>query len=79
MIFRWLYRRKMLRLLGPYMEESGIALLKKLAAETSEWQALKSFLPLRWFHSQEDINVAPSKAARMAEHCSREPDGKPGP
>lgn len=77
MIFRYLYRRKLLRLFGPFMKESDMALLEKQAAEISEWQALKSFLPLRWFHSQDEITIALSKVGRMAEQYSREPEGKP--
>lgn len=76
MIFRHLYRRKLLRLFGPFMDESGMALLQKKIAEVSEWQALKSLLPLRWFHSEDEIAVALSKVARMAEQYSREPDSK---
>jgi hypothetical protein len=74
-IFRRLYRRKLLRLFGPpLIHPSDVALLEKLAAEISEWQALRSFLPMRWFHSQDEIADALSQVARLAAHCSREPD-----
>jgi hypothetical protein len=73
MIFRRLYRRKMLRAFGPFVDASGIALLEKAAAETTEWQAFKSFLPLRLFHSEGEINTALSELARLARHYSRGP------
>ena len=53
--------------------------MQKQAAEMSEWQALKSSLPMQCFHSQDEIADALSKVARMAEHYSREPDSKPKP
>jgi hypothetical protein len=59
-----LYRRKLLRLFGPFMDASGMAFLEKQVAEISEWRALKSFLPMRWFHSQDEITDALSKVAR---------------
>jgi hypothetical protein len=77
-IFRRLYRRKLFRLFGPpLMHASGVALLERHAAGISEWQALKSFLPLRWFHSQDEVAEALSEVARLAAHYSREPDNKP--
>lgn len=76
MIFRLLYRRKCLRVFGPYMNAADRAQIEKQVGQISEWGALKSFLPMRWFHSQEEISDALAKMARMAASYSREPDNK---
>lgn len=77
MIFRRLYRRRLFRLLEPYLDASGMILLERTAAETSEWKALKSFLPMRWFYSQDEVVDALLEVRRLAVHYSREPDSKP--
>lgn len=77
MIFRRLYRRKLLRLFGPFMDASGILAIERIASELSEWQAFKALVPAEWLHSQEDIAVARQEVARLAKHYARDPESGP--
>ncbi len=65
MIFRNLYRRMLVAQFGQFVDKS--VLEKMLAtAPLTEWQALKFFLPRRWFHSPEQDRAALAEVARLA-------------
>jgi hypothetical protein len=49
-LFRYLYRRRVLRAFGHFVDRS---ILEQQLAHLSEWQALKFFLPNRWFYTAE--------------------------
>lgn len=75
MIFRRLYRRRMLRQFGPFMDAAGLAALEKMGAEISEWRAFKALLPLKLVHSRDEVDAALSEVSRLARHYSRNDDG----
>jgi hypothetical protein len=52
MIFRYLYRRRMSEAFGRFIPASRI---NELTAGTSEWHAFKSFPPMHWFRTQDEI------------------------
>jgi len=79
MIFRMLYKRRLVRLFGRYVNASGLALLDKHASEISEWKALRFLLPIRWFHSDEEIANALMQVQRMATRVLAESENKPRP
>lgn len=63
MIFRYLHRRRMLKAFGRFIPAAKI---EELFARTSEWQALKSFLPPRWFYTEEEIANSFLELRRLA-------------
>jgi hypothetical protein len=63
MIFRYLHRRRMLKTFGRFIPAAKI---EELFARTSEWQALKSFLPPRWFHTEDEIASGFLELRRLA-------------
>jgi hypothetical protein len=69
-IFRYLYKRRLFAAFEQFMDR---AKLEELAAQTAttEWQALKSFLPWRWFYSVEQRSAALREVARLATHYSQ--------
>jgi hypothetical protein len=63
-IFRWLYLRRVHRLFGRYIPSDDP--VWQALGQTTEWQALKSFLPDRWFHSEEQMAAAYREIAKTS-------------
>lgn len=63
MIFRYLHRRRILKAFGRFIPAAKI---EEHFARTSEWQALKSFLPPRWFHTEDEIASGFLELRRLA-------------
>jgi hypothetical protein len=63
MIFRYLYNRYAFQAFGRFLDKSQ---LENLVSETTEWQALKFFLPRRWFYTREQEKDGLLKLIRMA-------------
>jgi len=63
MIFRYLYRRRMLEAFERFILASRI---NELTAVTSEWHAFKSFLPMHWFRTQDEIANSLLEVRRLA-------------
>jgi hypothetical protein len=62
-IFRYLHRRRVTHLFGRYLSPDVLDAL----CEVSEWQALKSFLPLRWrLRNAKKYEAARREVARLA-------------
>ena len=77
MIFKYLYRRRVTAAFEQFMDRAA---LDKLVAETAatEWEALKFFLPRRWFYSEEQRTAALQEVARLADyHAKNGPDAPP--
>jgi hypothetical protein len=66
MIFRYLYRRRWQKAFGRFIPAPKI---DEHIAGTSEWQAFKSFLPLRWFHTEDEIANSFSELRRLSLHA----------
>ena len=66
MIFRYLYRRRMLEAFGRFIPASRI---NELTAGTSEWHAFKSFLPMRWFRTEDEIANGLLEVRRLARNA----------
>ena len=45
MIFRWLYKRRIARLFGPFVPEDTINTIMKITDSLSEWESFKLLLP----------------------------------
>jgi hypothetical protein len=56
----------MLRAFGRFVPAARI---NELTSDTSEWEALKSFLPMRWFHAEDEIANSLMEVRRMALHA----------
>src|ERR1017187_2509251 len=69
MIFRYLYRRKVFGAFGRFLNKEQLEAL--VAPPMTEWQALKSFLPRRWFYSADQERAALSEVARLAAYYAR--------
>jgi hypothetical protein len=62
-IFRYLHRRRVTHLFGRYLNPDVLDAL----CGVSEWQALKSFLPLRWrLRNTEKYEAVRREVARLA-------------
>ena len=66
LIFRYLYRRRMLEVFGRFIPASRI---NELTAGTSEWHAFKSFLPMRWFRTEDEIANSLLEVRRLARNA----------
>ena len=75
MIFRYLYRRKVFGAFGRFLNKEQLEAL--VAPRMTEWQALKSFLPRRWFYSADQERAALSEVARLAASYSRSHQDEP--
>jgi hypothetical protein len=73
MIFRYLHRRYVFRAFGQFLDRSQ---LENLVGQTTEWQALKSFLPRRWFYTREQERDGLLEVHRMALAALREAKAK---
>jgi hypothetical protein len=62
-IFRWLYRRRLKTAFGAHIPRSSPVWDQ---FQVSELQALKSFLPDRWFCSKDEIAKSYRDVARMS-------------
>jgi hypothetical protein len=69
MIFRYLHRRYVFRAFGQFLDRPQ---LENLVGRTTEWQALKFFLPRRWFYTREQERDALLEVHRMANAVLRE-------
>jgi len=69
-MFRYLYRRRLVALFEQFIDKAKLDELVDQTA-TTEWQALKSFLPRRWFYSAEQEAAALREVARLARHYSQ--------
>ena len=66
LIFRYLYRRRMLEVFGRFIPASRI---NELTAGTSEWHAFKSFLTMRWFRTEDEIANSLQEVRRAARNA----------
>jgi hypothetical protein len=74
-IFRYLYKRRVFGAFGRFLNKEQLEAL--VAPQMTEWQALKWFLPQRWFHSADQERAALSEVARLAAYYSRNHQDEP--
>jgi hypothetical protein len=68
-IFKYLYKRRLFAAFGQFLNHDQLESV--VPPQLTEWQALKSFLPRRWFYSAEQSKDAFSEVARLAAYYSR--------